>query len=83
MDSYGHQFNAAVAAELRAERAARQLTIRDVVSRSGLPEITVIRYLNDQRAIPVPALYAISQALGVEPGAMLDRAAIRVKAQQG
>jgi len=82
VDTYGQRFSAAVAAELRAERAAQNLTIQDLVERSGLVKVTLLRYLNAQRDIPVPALFAIANGLGVSPGVLLDRAAERARAEE-
>ena len=59
-------FNDAVAAELRRQRAARGLTIDEVARRAGMVRTTVLRYLNGKRAIPIGALYGLSGALSVE-----------------
>jgi len=59
-------FNDAVAAELRRQRAARGLTIDEVARRAGMVRTTVLRYLNGKRAIPIGALYGLSEALSVE-----------------
>lgn len=68
------QFAAAVAAELRAERARLKLTIAHVVDGSGLSKSAVLHYLNGQRDIPIPALAAICRALGVSPVVIFERA---------
>jgi len=59
-------FNDAVAAELRRQRAARGFTIDEVARRAGMVRTTVLRYLNGKRAIPIGALYGLSGALSVE-----------------
>ncbi|WP_138944918.1 helix-turn-helix transcriptional regulator [Plantibacter sp. M259] len=59
-------FNDAVAAELRRQRAARGITIDEVARRAGMVRTTVLRYLNGKRAIPIGALYGLSGALAVE-----------------
>ncbi|MGG7507980.1 helix-turn-helix domain-containing protein [Plantibacter sp. YIM 135249] len=72
-------FSEAVAAQLRAERAIAQLTIDELASASGLVRGTLLRYLNGKRDIPVPALYQIGMALGVEPHDIVERATARQK----
>lgn len=59
-------FNDAVAAELRRQRAARGLTIDEVARRAGMVRTTVLRYLNGKRPIPIGALYRLSAALCLE-----------------
>lgn len=80
MGDYGDLFNAAVAAELRAERARTRLTVREIIERTGISKSSVLNYLNGQRDIPVPALFEICAVLGVDSGDILDRAGLRVKA---
>ncbi len=83
MDTYGKQFNAAVAAELRAERAAKQMTVDALAAASGVPKGTLLRYLNAQRDIPVPALADLASALSIDPAVVLDRASLRVQSENG
>ena len=54
--------NAAVAAELRRERAAQQVTIDTLVARTGLSRSTVLNTLNAKRLLGVEAVAAIAQA---------------------
>lgn len=68
------RFNAAVATALRDARTARGLTIDDLVRTSGMVRATVLRYLNNQREIPISALYTLAGALGVEAHAMVAAA---------
>ncbi|WP_373459519.1 helix-turn-helix domain-containing protein [Microbacterium sp. SORGH_AS_0862] len=82
MASYAARFNAAVAAELRGERGAQQITVEALAEKAGMVKGTLLRYLNGKRDIPVPALAEICQALGVDPGDVLDKASARVAAQQ-
>ena len=67
-------FNAAVAVELRAERAARQITIDELAARSDVPKRTLIRLLNAERAVNVEHLHAIAHALGCSARDIMARA---------
>lgn len=67
-------FAAAVAAELRAERARRQITFDDLVDATGLSKSAVLRYLNGQRDIPLPAFFALCDALSLSPTLVFERA---------
>ena len=67
---------AALAGELRAERARLNLTFDELSSLSGIPRRTLVRYLNGERtrSIPLPALRALAHALGLRTSAILERA---------
>lgn len=74
MGTYGDTFNAAVAAELRAERGRSQLTIDALVQATGLSKSAVLNYLNGKRDIPTPAFMELASALGADPRVIFDRA---------
>ena len=74
MTEYGDLFNAAVAAELRAERARVGTSYDALVELSGIAKSSVQRYLSGKRDIPVPALLDLCRALGVSPRVIFDRA---------
>lgn len=70
MGTYGDAFNAAVAAELRAQRGRVQKTVDALVQETGLSKSAVLNYLNGKRDIPTPALVEICRALAVTPQAI-------------
>lgn len=72
--------NSAVAAELRAERVAQDITLEELYQRSGLGRSTVHRALRAERLISIEALAAMSAALGVSPATILERAEKRMEA---
>lgn len=74
MGNYGDQFNSAVAAELRAERGRKKVTIDGLVALSGLSKSSVMNYLNGKRDIPTPAFVELCRALGVSPRLVFERA---------
>ena len=74
MTTYGDAFSQAVAAELRAERGRRQMTLAALVQASGLSKSGLLNYLNGARDIPVPALVDLCAALGVDPRVIFERA---------
>ena len=74
MGTYGDAFNAAVAAELRGQRARTRMTVDAVATRTGFAKSTVLNYLNGKRDIPLPALAELCQVLGVTPRAIFDAA---------
>lgn len=79
MGTYGDAFNAAVAAELRAERGRKQLTIDSLVTTTGLSKSAVLNYLNGKRDIPTPALVELARALDVDPRLVFERAEVQVQ----
>ncbi|MGZ0067820.1 helix-turn-helix domain-containing protein [Microbacterium arborescens] len=71
-DEYGYAFSQAVAAELRAARARLQVSYPALVESTGIPRNTLLRYLNGQRDIPMPAFGRIARALSLNPTQVLD-----------
>lgn len=74
MGTYGDAFNAAVAAELRAERGRKKITIDSLVVASGLSKSAVLNYLNGKRDIPTPAFVELCRALGITGRLIFERA---------
>ncbi len=73
---------ASLAAELRGERAATRMSIRALSEASGIPEVSLNRYLAGKRDIPGSALLSLGEALGVDPGILLNRAVQRAQGEQ-
>lgn len=71
----------AIAAEIRAEQARQNLTLRALASRSGVPHSTLSKSLNEQRVLDVEELGKVCAALGIEPAEIFTRAA--AAAQRG
>lgn len=70
----GEKIGAALAAALRAERAAKQLTIVELANAAGVVERTAIRHLNGQRDITVSVLDRYASALGVKASDLVREA---------
>lgn len=70
--------NAAVAAELRAERKAQEVTFDDLVERVSLSRATTWRLLNAERLITIEALVEVAAALGVSVLEIVERAEKRL-----
>lgn len=64
-----------IAAQLRAVVAVKGVLKKELAERSGLAVNTLSRYLNGHRDIPVSAFMQICQALDIDPGALLNKAA--------
>jgi transcriptional regulator with XRE-family HTH domain len=75
MEQDAAAYNAAVGAQIRAEAAKKRISLVQLAKLSGVGEASVNRYVAGNRAIPIPALYAIAAVLGVPPDVILDRAA--------
>lgn len=72
--------NGAVAAVLRAERAAasQRLTQDEIADKAEIPVVSLRRYLNGKRAIDMSVLSAICKAMGVDPQYVMAEANKRV-----
>jgi transcriptional regulator with XRE-family HTH domain len=66
--------NDAVARHLRAERARARLSQAELAAAAGLAVNTIRRLEDGTRELKLSQLFAITQVLGVSPGAFLDAA---------
>ncbi len=69
----------AVAAALRAERAASQLTQHEVALRSGLGYQTVMRLEKGERSANVEQLAALCSVFGLSMSELIERAEQRLR----
>jgi transcriptional regulator with XRE-family HTH domain len=69
-----YSFGQALADELHAEREGQRITLDDLARRSGVPKVTLQRYLAGSRDIKVGALADICKALGLTVGEVAARA---------
>lgn len=76
-------YNAAIAAELRAERGAVMMTNKEIAAASGVSLPSVSRYMTAKRHIDVTALYDIAIAMGTTPSEIATRAQIRLANEGG
>jgi len=70
--------NTAVAAVLRAEKAAQKLTFPTLEATTGIPVVSLKRYFAGDRDITVRVLSLIAQALNMTPGEIWAKAAERM-----
>lgn len=78
MGIYTDHLPAAVAEQLRAERAAKGITYDRLAQLTGMSKFTVMRYLKQERSIPLPEFAALSEALGLAPVEVMRRAMERI-----
>lgn len=76
--NYGAQLNEAVAAQIRAERAANGMTIAQLVEASGISKSQLLRLVHAKCDIDMRDLALISSALSVEPAEVMRRAQDRM-----
>ncbi|MGO5193210.1 helix-turn-helix domain-containing protein [Bifidobacterium boum] len=69
--------NALVAATVRAERAARRITVSRPAEMSGMSKRTLVRLLNGERGFDVAQLDAVAVALGLTSVDIVTRAEAR------
>lgn len=66
--------NEAVSKAIAAERSAAHLTIKELAEKSGVPERTLIRILQNERNINVMQVAQIANAVGIYPHELIESA---------
>ena len=83
MDKRHEDFAKAIAAELRAERAAQQATYEALAERMDSNPGTLYKYFSGKRALPLGTFSAVCDALGVDPMTIGQRAQQRLQERGG
>jgi transcriptional regulator with XRE-family HTH domain len=68
-------FNGAVVRQVKAERAASDLTVEQLAAASGIPMRSLVRYLTFERAVTLDMVEKLAFGLGLSVGTLLTRAA--------
>ena len=71
--AYGH----AIAQQLRAEIAAAGLTVSTVATRTGIPRVSIDRWVKGTRLVTIANLYRICAAIELDPRLLIERATLR------
>lgn len=69
--------SAAIAAELRAEKSAREIQYDEISAASDLPLRTLTRYFKGERSVNAEHFLLLCDALGVAPADVIARARTR------
>lgn len=79
MEYTGEEFGQALAAQLRAERAASGLTQDELARRIGVSKMSVRRYLSGERPVAVPHFVELASALGLTIDELIRRSNERIQ----
>lgn len=74
MDERDARLAQLIVEQLRIERAAKNLTYKELEAGSEITEQTIRRYFNGTRVMPMTAFLQIARALGVDPSVIIARA---------
>ena len=80
------QFDLAIATALRGKRGEKSLTLQAIADLAGIPVTTMERYFKGTRPIPASKLVAVSDAMNVPVGEIIESAKnilARSEQQQG
>jgi len=81
MTDHSAGLNGAVAAELRAEMARQGVTQKELARTSGVPVVSVQRYLAHTRAIDISSLDKLARALGTDAMTVMATAGSRLRGE--
>ncbi|QIG57710.1 transcriptional repressor [Arthrobacter phage Shoya] len=78
MGTYGENIQSAMAAQIKAEMAARDWKQPNLADATGIPTSTLHRYLSGARDIPLPVFAEIAKALDLSVMELAGRAQRRL-----
>jgi transcriptional regulator with XRE-family HTH domain len=81
-DLTSEHYTAAIAAELKAERAATGVQNAVIAEATGISPRQVIRIFNGERSVGVSDLIMICRSLGIDLPTLIARAEARVEKQR-
>ena len=70
----GAEIRTRLGAEIRSARARRGYSQGKLAELSGISRNAIVRFESGERSIDIVRLFALAEALGVNPGALLDAA---------
>ncbi|WP_455676388.1 helix-turn-helix domain-containing protein [Pseudoscardovia suis] len=79
MSDYSERFAKDLAAELRAEKARKQVNDEDIAQATNTHRVSISRYLSGARPIPLTVFADICDYLGVPPSKVIDEAEKRAR----
>jgi len=79
MDSTVDAYNAAVGAQMKAEIYGAGLNIKTASGKTGINYRTLIRYIDGERNIPIPVVFQIADATGLDARTIVGRAQERLE----
>ncbi|MCI1914480.1 MAG: helix-turn-helix transcriptional regulator [Bifidobacteriaceae bacterium] len=79
MSQYGKQFEKALAAELRAEKARRNITEYDIAQQLGIHRVSVSRYFSGARSIPLATFADLCRTLDLDTLEIVSKAEVAAK----
>lgn len=74
----GEEFGQALAAQLRAEKAASGLTLDAIAARVGVSKMTIRRYLSGDRHVDVPHLVDLADTFDLPLDELIARSKDRL-----
>lgn len=74
MNTPAERFNAAVGRQVRAEISAAGSSVAAMARRIGIARSALDNYVKGERSIPVPIVYAVCDAVQIEPHVLVERA---------
>lgn len=69
----------ALGQEIRAEAAALDITLKSLAETVHIDRTSLYKYLDGQRAMPLPVLMNVASALRLSPAELLDRGEERAR----
>jgi plasmid maintenance system antidote protein VapI len=79
MTTYQTSLEAALSLQIQVELTERRMDQKDLAEAIGIDRVTLNRYLNGHRSMPMPVFFRLAEALGLSPQALMQRVEARVE----
>ncbi|MCI1979268.1 MAG: helix-turn-helix transcriptional regulator [Bifidobacteriaceae bacterium] len=79
MSNYSELFEKAIAAEMRAQKARKNMTEAEIADRIGVHRVSISRYLSGARPLPLGIFADLCRVLGMDAFEVVNIAEIQAK----
>lgn len=78
MTTYGELLEAAIAKQIKVELVESGLDQKGLAEIIGVHPVTMSKYMQGNRSMPMPTFFAVAEALRISPRELMSRAEARI-----
>jgi len=78
MNTFADDLEVALATQVKVELAERDMSQAELAEAVGIGRPALNRYLKGHQSMPMPVFFAVAQAFGLSPRALMEAAEARI-----